>query len=268
MAYRGIHPWQDAVDSIAIKDELHGLMLAVTNAIKDAGDRPEYENLRLNAEDMLTSSLVGRFRHPDSLTIGDIDQLNCPETLSVDISGLTPELVMYETLSEKAAIGEQFAEEGRRDLIAYGMPKLWLAPGEWYCGDDAIPTIGNGYTPVPDSVHIEYIWRGRIQFVDADTNNLILDDCHVEMVKDGSLVNCVDSSSSHNAYFFDADIDIHDSVLIRAYIDGFYLTTTKRTYHAPGDAFFTETMARQVNYGGPTDSGDGPFDLARNGEDT
>ncbi|MDH4034368.1 MAG: hypothetical protein OEV80_11285, partial [candidate division Zixibacteria bacterium] len=172
MAFRGLNPLREAADTTAIKDELHGLMLAVREAIRIAGDRPEYDNFRINAHNMLTESLSGHFRHPDSLLIGGLDQLNCPETLSVDISGWTPELVMYETLSEKAAIGEQFEQESRKDLIGYGLPKLWLAPGQVYCGRSAIPIIANSFAAIPDSVHVDYIWRGRIQFADNDDNTL------------------------------------------------------------------------------------------------
>jgi len=243
--YYGINLRDWHGESTANSSMIFAVMQVVKHTIEAAGTPPEYINF-LRSANILLDTYSPYFCDPDTmLDISGIHDLRCPEELSIDSTGPWPELVLYEALAEKSLIRRKFAQDSREELAVYGLPKLWLLPTSRSCSRGSI--LGLAASFIPDSVHVEKVWQGMVQFIDAGGASLKLDQCRAELVSDGSSIECRESAPQHT-YVLEADVDVHDTVAVEAAKNGFYRTYLKYTSDEPGTRPFKETLARTVRY--------------------
>ena len=229
-----------------VKTRIYASMQKTADMIESAGQPPEYRNFLSSAKIMLDKYQDFFTSNPDAdLNIPGTQEIVCPDILSVDMSGSRPDTVLYENMAEKKLIRDKFAQESREDFAVFGLPKLWLLPTSRSCEEG--PLLALAQALIPDSVHLERVWRGRMQIVDADGNILRPDSCWAEFVADGSRINCKDSVGGKYV-ILDADIKTRDSAGIEAIESGFYRTLMKITSDEPGYADRTLRLARMVYY--------------------
>ena len=241
----------------------YAIASTVMKVIKDAGRPPEYSVFLQNAGKR-ADDLVAHFCDPKSvLDIPGINRLQCPETLSVDITGLWPEVVFYETLREKNLIRRKFAADGREELAVYGLPKLWLNPTSRSCSETSILAISEPF--IPDSVHMDKVWRGIVQFFNHSGDALDRVSCTATYVKKKTTIPCKDSVDGY--YVLDADIITHDSASVEVSTTGYYQTYFRFTSEEPGNWPHKETLARDVHYDKLKQTSSGPYELIQNSDD-
>ncbi len=241
-----LRDWHSEDTPDSIKTRVFAAMQKVTSVIESAGEPPEYRNFLSSANIMLDEYQDYFTSNPDAdLNIPGTQDVVCPDILSVDMSGSRPDTVLYENMSDKKLIRDKFAQESREDFAVFGLPKLWLLPTSRSCEEG--PLLALAQALIPDSVHLERVWRGRMQIVDADGNILRPDSCWAECLKDGARIICKDSAGGRYI-ILDADINTNDTVSLEIMEPGFYRTLVRFTSDEPGYADRKLVMAKVVSY--------------------
>ncbi len=253
-----LRDWYGDEGTDTVKTRIYASMQKTADIIESAGQPPEYRNFLSSTKIMLDEYQDYFTSNPDAdLNIPGTQGVVCPDILSVDMSGSRPDTVLYENMADKKLIRDKFAQESREDFAVFGLPKLWLHPTSRSCEEG--PLLALAQALIPDSVHLERVWRGRMQIVDADGNILRPDSCWAEFVADGSRINCKDSAGGRYI-ILDADIKTNDIVSLEIIEPGFYRTLVKFTADEPGYADRTLVLARMVNYEAmAAGSSDDPF---------
>ncbi len=241
-----LRDWHGDEGSDTVKTWIYASMQKTADVIVSAGQPPEYRNFLSSARIMLDEYQNYFSSDPDAdLNIEGTQNVVCPDILSVDTSGSKPDTVLYENMADKKLIRDKFAQESREDFAVFGLPKLWLLPTSRSCEESPLMTLALAL--IPDSVHLERVWRGRLEVVDADGNILRPDSCWAKRLTDGAGIVCKDSVDGRYI-ILDADINTHDTVSLEITKPGFYRTLVKFTSDEPGYADRKLVIARMVSY--------------------
>ncbi len=223
------------------------VMRQVIQLVEQAGSPLEYRSFLLNAQ-----AMSERYPRIDSikasLQLGGLDLLNCPESLSVDNSGLWPELVFYETLAEEELIRREFGLRGRRELLIYGRPRKTLYPAASSCASDDARYLPNRLAPIPDAVYVDDRWQARVVFVDGRGEPIgPLDSIAVRDVRADTAL-ATDWNAAQRCQAIGPGIPVSHQLEVFAFAEGYHPTVLAISSNEPGIADFTIGLASVTSF--------------------
>jgi hypothetical protein len=239
---RSTRPLNDTVSQ-----NINEIMQHVVQLIEQSEEPLEYRSFLLNARAM-------KERHPKidsiaaNLLVEGFDRLNCPESLSVDNSGLWPELVFYETLAEEELIRREFALRGRRELLIYGPPHKPLYPTSQSCDADSARYLANRLAPILDAVYVDDRWQARLAFVDGRGRSVgPLDSLIVRDTRADTIV-ATTWNSERSCLATGPGIPVSSQLEVTAFHRGFHPTVFDITSYEPGVADYTIGLAAVTTF--------------------
>lgn len=205
-------------DDLSAADTQHvrRVLRAVINSVDEAGTPSEYTSTRRNAE-----ALLGRFDDDPGVApsreLTGLEDLVCPESLSVDSAGPWPQRVFYETMYERELIERQFVQLGREELSLFGPRPRSLYPTAQTCGNEAEYFMLNP-PPVSDHIEIDDKWTARVRLASGREGGLIgqVDSLTARNVTTGELLEHR-WSSPEGQYYLQPKATIHDVIELTAF---------------------------------------------------
>lgn len=216
------------------------IMEIVLQRIDDSEVPSNYRIFKTNA-----ISFLNQCSTSVSYNIPGINNLACPETLSVDTTGPEPELVFYETLADQELVKKRFADECLNELMIYGLPKRSLYPTSRSC------LVGRAFSnpfPIPDGVQFDSTWKGFVKFADdSECGFSMIDGCEAfNFVADTSLGAKWNDSSA--CYGIPNEIQLSDEILVIVRDSDHYTTYFNYVSDEAGHIQITIPLAKKVKY--------------------
>lgn len=227
---------------------LCGIFRQVQNTIQQAGTPSDYATIETNAGSMLDKCrCTGVQGFPVGHSLPGMDNVHCPDILSIDRSGPEPEVVFYEGLSDLSLIKKRFAEECESDLITFGLPTMHLLPASKHCGTGR--GFDNSFAPIPDGVYVEDKWKPFVNFVSESAGRIDrVDQCSVVTRPGQTAYSCLWNDSA-GRYTVEPAIPIGDTIEIGISKEGYYLSSKKLASIEPGFIEMTIPLTEVSKYG-------------------